>query len=583
MLANRGRNLSAAERGDRDAFLGLYDQFGPMLYRFFFCLTGNEAEARELVIATFRSAFHAFPKRPRNMVLDTWFYRMAVRTFLATTRWHRFSRRAPAEVEIEDRSTIWRAAVIALPPKLRVVWLLTLAEGMPQSQTAEAVRASLDRVETLLDNGRAAFRAPDPGADRAAIERAMRQLTGPRPGATLRAEVAATLGTGRTSVRTRVVQAGIGAMALALVISVVFSLLRDEEAAEAGPEPADAQPKTIVVLGEADAGALLSFNATDLLPADLLGIGAAPRALALSADGETVYILQEEGILIIDAQTLQIGRLINLPAKEWDVLAVVGNYLVVGSHASESLLILDDSYEILAEINLPWPAHSLVPLGEDALIAVSIERTAMVRMALDSQSVGQAFTVGADLTIGAVVPDKENSLVYVTTPETEEVWRLDAQSGQAALFASLPGLRAMRGVLSADGTALYLSTGMDSQATTVTGDNPETSADVKSRVPPVRTTTKEASDADAAEEQPVIEEGPPALTKINTDDGSVERELWQSGGISQLALDADRNILYALAPQSNAILILDSRSLHVRNVVPIALKPIAFTLLSESN
>lgn len=582
MLANRGRALSAAERGDRDAFLGLYDQFGPMLYRFFFWLTGSEAEARELVVAAFRRAFHSFGKRPRTMVLDTWFYRVAVRTFLASTRWQMFSRRATGAVEIEDRSTPWRAAVIALPPKLRVVWLLTLAEGMPQSQTAEAVRASLDRVESLLDRGRAAFRAPDPDADRAAIERAMRQLTAPRPGATLRAEVAATLGTGVTAVRTRVIQAGIGAMVLALVGSIIFSLLRDEEGVEPGPEQADAQPMTIVVLGVADSGAILSFNATTLQPAELLGVGAAPRALAQSTDRETIFILQEEGLLSVNAETLQIGGLRSLPTQAADLLAIAGDTIVVGSQTSESLLILAGSDETLTEISLPWPVSSLVPLDEVSLLAVAAERTEMVRVALDTQSAGQSIIIGANLEIGAVVPSEESSLVYVTTPETEEVWRVEVQSGQASLLATYPGLRAVRGVLSADGAALYLSSGIDTQAGTITGDNPETTADVKSRVPPVRTTTKEASDADAEQEETALEEGPPALTMINTADGSVERELWQTGGISQLALDADRNILYALAPQSNAILVLDSRTLHVRNVVPIAVRPIAFTLLSET-
>ena len=338
MLANRGRILAAAERGDRDAFLGLYDQFGPILYRLFFWLTGNENESRELVIATFRYAFRSFRKRPRNLVLDTWFYRMAVRTFISHTRLHMLSRRTPGPVEIEDRSTVWRAAVIPLPPRLRVVWLLTLAEGMPQSQTAEALGVSLDRVESLLERARIAFSAPDPEADRAVIERAMRQLIAPRPGATLRSEVAAALGTGDTTMRTRVMQAGIGLVVLALVASVAFSLLRDEEEAEAAPEEAGAQPKTIVVLGVADSGALAAFNAKDLRPSSIIGVGSQPRALVLSADGKTLYILQEDGLLTVDAESRQVGRLFQLPAQDWSSLAVAGQYIVVGSQTRSSAL-----------------------------------------------------------------------------------------------------------------------------------------------------------------------------------------------------------------------------------------------------
>ena len=570
MLANRGRILAAAERGDRDAFLGLYDQFGPILYRLFFWLTGNENESRELVIATFRYAFRSFRKRPRNLVLDTWFYRMAVRTFISHTRLHMLSRRTPGPVEIEDRSTVWRAAVIPLPPRLRVVWLLTLAEGMPQSQTAEALGVSLDRVESLLERARIAFSAPDPEADRAVIERAMRQLIAPRPGATLRSEVAAALGTGDTTMRTRVMQAGIGLVVLALVASVAFSLLRDEEEAEAAPEEAGAQPKTIVVLGVADSGALAAFNAKDLRPSSIIGVGSQPRALVLSADGKTLYILQEDGLLTVDAESRQVGRLFQLPAQDWSSLAVAGRSIVVGSQTNPLLLVIDENGETAAEITLPWPAESLVPLNEGSLLAVAIERTEMVRVELESQSAGESMTVGANLKLGAVVPTDNGELAYVTTPDTEEVWRVALEAGQAILLTTTPAARATSGALNADGTALYL--GFDSGPVTVVASEESSSAS-----PDTESSASDADDSSGGDSGSEASE----LTMINTSDGSVERQLWQAGGITQMALDPARSILYALAPHANAILVLDSRTLHVRNVVTLAIAPVAFTLVSE--
>ena len=383
MLANRGRILTAAEGGDRDAFLGLYDQFAPMLYRFSFWLTGNENEARELVVATFRRAFRAMRKRPRNLVLDTWFYQMAVRTFLASSRWQRITRRDPGPVEIEDRSTAWREATVALPPRLRVVWLLALAEGMPQSQTAEALGTSLDRVDTLLERARAAFRAPDDQADRAAVERAMRQLSAPRPSATLRSEVAAVLATGGSTVRTRVMQAGIGLVVLALVVSVGFSLIRDQEETAVQTEEVQAQPMTIVVLGLADTGALVAFNANDLRPSSILGVGEAPRALALSTDGTTLYILQEDGVLSVSAESQELGQLFQLPSADTSSLTVIGQYLVLGSATDARLTVMDESDEAVMEIPLPWAVAGLVPLSEDSLLAVAVDRTSMARVALD--------------------------------------------------------------------------------------------------------------------------------------------------------------------------------------------------------
>lgn len=583
MLANRGRVLTAAERGDRDAFLALYDQFAPMLYRFSFWLTGNESEARELVVATFRRAYRTMLKRPRNIVLDTWFYGLTVRTFLSANRWQRFTRSTPGPVEIEDRTTAWRQATLGVPPRLRAVWLLALAEGMPQSQTAEALGTSLDRVDGLLERARAAFRAPHSDGDRAAIERAMRQLSAPRPSATLRNEVAAVLGTGETTMRTRIMQAGIALLVLALVASVAFSFFRDEEAAEVDSKKAPAQPKQIVLLGKADSGALVTFNAKDLQPANIIGIGNDPRALELSADGKVLYILQSDGLLTVVAESQRMGRLFRLPEEDWGSLVVAGQHVVVGSQSGPLVLVLDENGETAAEITLPWPVDRLVRLNERSFLAVAIDRINMVFVALDTASVGEAFAIGAGLEIGAVVPNQDGSVVYVTTPESEEVWRVASDSRQAMLLAKMPGARATHGALSADGAALYLSVGDGTLAETITGDSPSTSADIKSRVPPVRTTSKEQSDAETENQESDLGETPPALTFVNTTDGTVERQLWQAGGITQLALDAERNILYALASHANAILVLDARTLHLRNVVPLAVRPLAFALLSQSN
>lgn len=581
MLANRGRTIAAAERGDRDAFLGLYDQFGPMLYRFFFWLTGNESESRELVVATFRRAIRTFRKRPRDMVLDTWFYRTAVATFLASARWHRLTRRAAGPVEIEDRTTAWRAAVIALPPRLRVVWLLSLAEGMPQSQTAEAVGVSLERVDSLLERARAEYRAPEPDADRATVERAMRQFRAPRPGASLRGEIAAALGTSDATLRSRVMQITIGLVVLALVASVAFSLLRGPEEEEATPEQADTEPKTIVVLGAADTGALIAFDPKSLRPNTVTGVGGEPRGLALSADGAAIYILQEDGLLMVDAQSQQVGRLVELPSQAWSALAIAGQYVVLGSLSATSLVAVTESDEAPIEIPLPWSVDTLVPLSSGAILAVAVDRAQMVRITLDSQSVGEAITVGTNLVLGAVVPTADARTAYVTTPESEEIWRVDLRSGQAVLFTATPAARASHGALSADGSALYLSmaAGPDSPSQ---NQETSTSADIKSTAPASSTpTAKDSSSGETDDEEPVEEVGAPALTMISTADGSVERELWQGGGITQMALDPDRDILYALAPHANAILVMDAKTLHVRNAVPLAVRPVAFVLTAE--
>ena len=575
MVANRGRILAAAESGDRDAFVGLYDQFGPMLYRFFFWLTGNERETRALVIATFGRAFRAFRKRPRTMVLDTWFYRMAVRTFLAAAVRQWLMRRPSGPVEVEERSHAWRTAVVNLSPRLRAVWLLTLAEGMPQSQTAEAMGTSLERVESLLERARVDFRPPDADADRGAVERAIRQLYAPRPSATLRADVAAALGAGDASLRTRIMQVGIVFVVLALAGSVAFSLLRGQEETEAAPEQAAMEPKTIIVLGVADTGALLAYSANELRPSFVAGVGDEPRALGLSADGKTLYVLQKEGLLTVDAQSQQLGRLIRLPTHDWHSLAIVGPYVVIGSEDATSLMAGDVSDELSADISLPWAVGRLLPLGDDTVLAVSKDRTQMARVALASRSVGEAITIGADLVFGAVVPAGD-ATVYVTTPETEELWRVAVGTGQAVQVAALPAARATHGALSADGTVLYLSVYTEPLPTASIEDTSSTSNESSSQ----DSSKEDASDSESGADESEEEEAP-ALTMVNTSDGSAERELWQQGGIAQMALDPDRNVLYALAPRAGAILVLDARTLRVRNAFPLAVRPVVFLLTAD--
>ena len=201
---------------------------------------------------------------------------------------------------------------------------------------------------------------------------------------------------------------------------------------------------------------------------------------------------------------------------------------------------------------------------------MAIERTEMVRVELESQSAGESMTVGANLKLGAVVPTDNGELAYVTTPDTEEVWRVALEAGQAILLTTTPAARATSGALNADGTALYL--GFDSGPVTVVASEESSSAS-----PDTESSASDADDSSGGDSGSEASE----LTMINTSDGSVERQLWQAGGITQMAIDPAREILYALAPHANAILVLDSRTLHVRNVVTLAITPVAFTLVSE--
>ena len=558
MLHNRARLLTSAESGNIDAFVVLYDQYGLLLYRFLFRLTGHEFVANELLVATFRRAFREFRKRPRDIMLDTWLYRMAAATFAANALWPWRASRAPKPVQIEGRSAPWLQATVRLPPRLRMVWVLTLAERMPRSQAAEVLNWSLDQVHTRLDRAYGVFVPPDEAGDRPTIERNIRLIPEPRPGGQLRSDVAIAVGAGDAVLRTRIIQGGVALLILVLVVAAGFSVLRDDVAVN----PADATSKpgriSIFVLGETDTGVLLILDPTSQKILQVIGIGPEPQAVRLSATAKELYVLQREGVLTIDVGTQRATRLLPLPSRNWETLAVAGRWIAVGTGLHERVAIADmKEHAVVATATLPWPVRELVPLNATQVIAVAQGAPEIARVSLDTATVEGPLSIGRDHPIGTVV-SSDGATVYVTKPLGREVWQIQLDSRRLERLTNGSMGRAVNSELSPDGQILYLAVperAPTAQGPQVGGQRVQTRADIDQ----------------------------PAVVALRTDDGSVQARMWQRGGVSRLMLDQDSKALYALAPASHALMALDPHSLRVRNAIPLGIPSIDFVVLATDS
>jgi RNA polymerase sigma-70 factor, ECF subfamily len=170
------------QRGDKVACAECIERHSPGVYRVALRLTGNEAEAEDVVQETFLSAFKAIDKFEGRSGLATWLYRIAHNAALMRLR-----RVKPDQVSVDDEevfgeglpvptqmhdwcclperdfeSTETRAelerAIKDLPEKLRVVFVMRELEGLSTEETAEALNVSLDVVKVRLHRARLQLR-----------------------------------------------------------------------------------------------------------------------------------------------------------------------------------------------------------------------------------------------------------------------------------------------------------------------------------------------------------------------------------------------------------------------------------------
>lgn len=166
--------LALTARGEERAFALLVSRHADKLRALAFRLTGNGADADDLVQEGFCRAFvQARTWRQEGIKFSTWLYRVV--TNLAFDRTRRLKLRRPVALDDiaepvdgrpsaldhiteEERRRAVNAAIEALPERQRQAIVLTYGEGLSNAEVAGMIGVSVEAVEAALTRARAALR-----------------------------------------------------------------------------------------------------------------------------------------------------------------------------------------------------------------------------------------------------------------------------------------------------------------------------------------------------------------------------------------------------------------------------------------
>ena len=173
--------LRAARKGNRDAFLRLFDEHHVPLFRFAYRLTRSVADAQDIVQECFMALLATdCAYDPQRGPLRTYLFGAVRNQALARVRRMAASvdglpaavdgRSPETEVLRGEMEEAVAAAVMQLPENQREVLLLAHYEQMPQAEIARTLGIELPAVKSRLQRARASLKdtlaAYAPGAGR---------------------------------------------------------------------------------------------------------------------------------------------------------------------------------------------------------------------------------------------------------------------------------------------------------------------------------------------------------------------------------------------------------------------------------
>ena len=170
--------LERLRSGDKAACDECIAHYAPFVRRVALRLTGDEAEAEDVVQETFLQAFRGIERFDGRSAIGTWLYRIAHNTAMMRRR-----RVVPEQVSVDESGGLegqalvpkalfdWcclpepeldqaeirsqlASAIDAMPEKLRAVFLLREVDGRSTRATAEALGVSEEVVKTRLRRSR---------------------------------------------------------------------------------------------------------------------------------------------------------------------------------------------------------------------------------------------------------------------------------------------------------------------------------------------------------------------------------------------------------------------------------------------
>lgn len=157
--------VQACQRGERDAFRALFEQYRNKVYSIALRFAGDDATAMDIAQDTFVKLFSSIRDFRGESSFDTWIYRLVVNSCMDHRRraWRvmpladRFQQtlRDPAdslkELLRSERGGQVRAAVERLSPDLRIAIVLRYTEGLSYEQIAEVLGCSQGTVASRLN------------------------------------------------------------------------------------------------------------------------------------------------------------------------------------------------------------------------------------------------------------------------------------------------------------------------------------------------------------------------------------------------------------------------------------------------
>ena len=148
--------------GDLDAFETLFRQHQAEVYRWVVCIVRDAGAAEDLVVEAFWRAYRSHARFDAKGSFEAWLRRIATNAALDHLRRRRPEMELPQELPgaaapdgAVRRATAAqiRSAMAGLPPKLRIVVLLSLVEEEPLERIAEAVGISPGAAKLRLFHG----------------------------------------------------------------------------------------------------------------------------------------------------------------------------------------------------------------------------------------------------------------------------------------------------------------------------------------------------------------------------------------------------------------------------------------------
>lgn len=171
--------LVACQKGNRDAFRKLFEQYHKRVLHIAFRLCGNIQEAEDITQEVFLKVFKEITNFHAASSFFTWLYRITVNLGLDKSRKHQRREKYHANdgldsannnfdeaISIEDTHTlsqqIWQneiqqllqKALTQIKPKFRTVIVLKDIEGLPYREVALIVGCSEGTISSRLNRGR---------------------------------------------------------------------------------------------------------------------------------------------------------------------------------------------------------------------------------------------------------------------------------------------------------------------------------------------------------------------------------------------------------------------------------------------